>query len=324
MFHRRFVSLGFFNDARSVLGGKMTRFAVAAFILAAIVMVAPRFADAGLVTLWSEIDLDTNITSEVLWDDEDDIFYYHEYDSDTGEGCLIEIGNPSPDGQSTGLGPDKGDVAVMAEAVKKIGGNPVQETNPLRTPIGLGLVENGTIPGAEIDPWDNSALLTEDIAGGGGGGGFDPGVPIGEQLGKKKQQGKGKDDDGDGDGGDKNETFHDISNIAPEIVDPPPEPVGNDAKTAHGLWDEPVLPHALPNAKNSFVLMGSFAPSTGGRTGMSNVKVPGLGNAGILNGAMNRGVLTLNPVATPTAIGRSRSVGSSPTGMAGPSSFGHR
>ncbi|MFQ5733815.1 MAG: hypothetical protein ACE5KM_17900, partial [Planctomycetaceae bacterium] len=161
-------------------------------------------------------------------------------------------------------------------------------------------VESGKVPGAEIDPWELGTTMTEDFGFGGGAGGFDPGVPIAEQIGKKKQQGRGKDDDGKGDGSDKNETFHDISDVAPEIVDPPPEPINKDSKSAKGLWDVDVSKNASSNAKQSFVLMQPTLSNLGGKQGARRSM-----SARSFNfGALGNGIAAAGPAPTRTRPAR--------------------
>ena len=95
----------------------------------------------------------------------------------------ITEGNPTPDGQSTGLAPDLDDIK---NELKKIGGDLTQEVDPLKNPLGRSLVESGKIPGGEIDPSDLAGIIMEDPLVGGGQGGLDPRLPIGGQITNQK------------------------------------------------------------------------------------------------------------------------------------------
>jgi hypothetical protein len=269
MFRKQFLSLGPFNDSRFVLAVNLTRYTVTAFILAAIVTVVPRFAHADLITLWSVVDLDNDTHHEVAYDDEDGSTWYIEIDLNTGENTMIEItGNPTPDGQDTGLGPDKDAINAMLEQLLKKGGSPIQTIGFWETELGKAMTEDGKGPSV-TDPWEGGSMSFDPIegyGGGGGGAGFDPmGGGIKGWIQKKKQGSSNGDDDGN-DGGGKKEDF-DIWG---------------------GFPADPALVNPVPIEKG-FTLMGSFAPSGAGRTGPSNSNVFGLGNANMLGGAMNRG-----------------------------------
>lgn len=295
-----------FNLPRHLFEATRKIAAFRALSLVALVLLPVSVSNAELVTLASGIDLDSGASLDVVLDTDDGELYIIWASPGKG-GDIVYIGNiagnPSPDGQDTGLGPDQDTIDAAIEEAKKHGGEALQEVNPLNNPIGRGFVESGKVPGAEIDPWDQSAFLTEDF-GAGGAGGFDPMVPIGEQIGKHKQQGEGKDDDdGEGDGNDKNETYHDITNLEPEIIDPPPIPT-KEPQAANRLWDVPVANEAAPQTQKSFVLMGSATPIDVIPTSLGNSHSLGLHNSHLLNGALNRGAMTRGG-ATIRSIGSS-------------------
>jgi len=159
---------------------------------------------------------------------------------------IMPVGNPKPDGGSTGLGPEQAEVADLMGMVKQQGGDLglllASQFDPLTdTPMGRGWVENGTVPGGEIDPWEGDDRVNSNAAktdpkkigadpefvrgfgGGSAGGGLELNVPLGEQINKKKNRGKGKGSGSGGKGNKNNNSSWQGINTDPTVIDPSPE-----------------------------------------------------------------------------------------------------
>ncbi len=208
---------------RNLVGRLRSTFLVSmvALVLAAVGN-SPALAE--LHEMWREFDADSNTSHSIFWDDESDQFYYTEFDYDNGAYALIELGYPGDDGQDTGLGPDGDAVDVMADYLKKIGGDPYQTPDFGKTPIGQSMTNKGKGP-AVIDPWEfESGTPHDGFEGGGGGAAFEGGYREFIQKMKQSGGGGGDDDDDDDDGGNGGYSGNRLFEIygPPELVNPLP------------------------------------------------------------------------------------------------------
>ncbi|MGD9856765.1 MAG: hypothetical protein AB7U20_17595 [Planctomycetaceae bacterium] len=157
--------------------------------------------------------------SLLYFDDEGDLKSVHYY-GPNDEYWKSEYfdSDPNPEGDGSGGTVDRDAIDAALDLLKKYGGAVIYEADPWDNPFGQSYTSQGKGP-AVIDPAPELGALTEGEFGGGGGGALDPNVPIGEQIGMKKQQGRSSSDDSDGDDG-KNEPFS--GNPDPTLIDPPP------------------------------------------------------------------------------------------------------
>jgi hypothetical protein len=124
--------------------------------------------------------------------------------------------NNNPEGDGSGGGAIEQDAIDAAlEMAKKLGGGYTVEDNGWEL-----LFQNTNIPGDfgpnVTDPWHGS-FYDDGYGGGEGGGGYDPNVPLGEQLPSQP----GSDDDDDGDGVRRPDPA-DAQDFDPDVIDPAP------------------------------------------------------------------------------------------------------
>ncbi len=178
-------------------------------------------ADYGL----KEVQFHDDGTETRIWEHADGLFWaWVDADGNFLDGgkVITPGGNPSLEDPNSGLKPDR--EAFLSELEKLGGGAFLLETDPLKTPAGEIVSQQG----GSIVPHHNPSDLFQEHGMGGHGGGFDPnGGPISEQINGLKGGGGGGGGDDDGDGGDDGHKedygFHDGQYPAnPELVNPVP------------------------------------------------------------------------------------------------------
>lgn len=149
---------------------------------------------AGKIYWWVSQSSENPNHIEVV-SEEDGVFYLEFWDLEYEQNSFVifEIGTPADDGQPTGLGPDQDTINKLKDRLKKLGADLEGEVDPRKTPLGRHLVERGKLPGHVTDPWEFGSLRPSDSFD--GQGGFDPNVPLWDQIKKRKGNGGSEDDD---------------------------------------------------------------------------------------------------------------------------------
>ena len=107
---------------------------------------------------------------------------------------FIPEGNPNPSDPDSGLMPDH--EQILNELKKLLGGSSGEvEQDPMSHWLIQGLMNQGKIPGSEIDPWELAGLIMESDIDGGLAGGFGHGIPLGELIGQLKRTGTNASDE---------------------------------------------------------------------------------------------------------------------------------
>ncbi|MBC8874751.1 MAG: hypothetical protein H8E44_35475 [Planctomycetes bacterium] len=235
-----------------------------------LMLVCPSISSAGYTIVWAEFH-GTRIHAIKEFDEGD--MWFVIYDVLTDELVYAEpfksSGNPSPDGGSTGLKPDK---EAIVELLKKIGGATQPAVDFWKTPLGLHLIQNGKGPKPIVDPADLGAMAHGFDGEGGGGGGFDPGGgPLGEQVKGMIKKGKKKDDDGDND--DAKPEDHGLWGpeypANPELVNPVPAKIFvlmSPARSISPSGEQESSRNAPPSRPGTTLNIGAFGSFGGGYT----------------------------------------------------------
>ncbi len=202
----------------------MKKLLMATAVAAALALNLGVVPDAVADTIWSE-DLPDGGSVVNVFDDDGNWKSSHYYDKDHKHVLSVYADSTPGAGDDGGGGGAPTDTDVAIQLLKQHGGTLIHETDPLKTPTGLALVESGKT--GLIVPVHNPAdALYNDFNGhGGGGGGIDlNGGSIAEQIKQNGQSGQGDDDDDDDDGQSSNPGTEDDDYLfgSPDLVNPLP------------------------------------------------------------------------------------------------------
>jgi hypothetical protein len=200
---------------------------------------------------------------------------------------------PNPEGGRSSGGNARDALKAALELAKKYGGPLAVEQDAWKNLFGHTSSLNNKGPHV-TDPWKGNPLFDEETGGGGSGKGFDPTVPLGEQL--PSQPGKSDSDDGKS---KRKPDPADAEDFEPDVIDPSPEKgrglflqkVATEGKPAEFHSGFSLLPTSAgpgsraqtTSAHGSFILMGPLTSgSPGGSTKFMKTTTAG-GLAGIRN-----------------------------------------